>query len=137
MAPALHSALGNSRAISPFPPEPPLSPLPVSLSAKVRSQPQHPFLILLTALAVIPCQNSHLYSIHGPSVTPGGDIQYSPTAQCSPTYSLASALQSSPSLYTSSLRMLSGKESMKPLKTNTTSSLATGATNSPDFPRSV
>jgi len=108
-------------SVPPLPTEPPLSPLPVSLSGKGQKlAPAFSNLILLNELAVIPCQNSHLYSIHGPSVMPGGDTQCSLTAQCSPACSPASALQSSLSLYTSSLRTSSRKGSIRPLKTNAT-----------------
>ena len=121
MAPALHSALGNSR-VSPasFLRATTVSLTGLSVRQRSEASPSILFLILLNAIAVIPCQDSHLYSIRGPSVTPGGDTQCSPTAQCSPTCSPVSALQSLLSLYTSSLRTSSGKGSIKPLKTNTT-----------------
>lgn len=106
---------------------PPLPPnhhclLLTSLSFRQRSEssPRILFIILLNALAVTPCQNSHLYSIHGPSATPGGDTQCSPTAQCSPACSLASALRSSLSLHTSLPRTSLEKGSIRLLKTNTT-----------------
>jgi len=49
----------------------------------------------------------------------GGDTQCSPTAQCLPTSSQASASQSSLSLRTSWRRMSLGKENVKQSRTNT------------------
>ena len=74
----------------------------------------------IDSLADIPCQNIHLYSIPGPSVTPGGDTQCSPTARCSPTSSPVSALQLSLFPHTSSQKTSLGKESVKQLRTSIT-----------------